>query len=192
MRFPSPCYGGSFRARRRRGKPTPGTVRLRAEHRGGAVWIHVEDDGGGIDPERVRAAAIRRGLVPPEVARRLSEAEARELIYLPGLSTAPGVTTASGRGVGLDVVRAGLARLHGEIAVASTPGLGTTFTLKLPLTVDLAVTDTMPAIKGATAQAQLKPATTETGQQVMVPSYIEPGERIRVDTRDGRFVERAK
>ena len=65
-------------------------------------------------------------------------------------------------------------------------------TLKLPLTVDLAVTDTMPAIKGATAQAQLKPATTETGQQVMVPSYIEPGERIRVDTRDGRFVERAK
>ena len=64
--------------------------------------------------------------------------------------------------------------------------------LKLPLTVDLAVTDTMPAIKGATAQAQLKPATTETGQQVMVPSYIEQGERIRVDTRDGRFVERAK
>jgi elongation factor P len=64
--------------------------------------------------------------------------------------------------------------------------------LKLPLTVDLAVTDTAPAIKGATAQAQLKPAQTETGQQVMVPSYVETGERIRVDTRDGRFVERAK
>ncbi len=64
--------------------------------------------------------------------------------------------------------------------------------LTLPLSVDLAVTDTAPAIKGSTAQAQLKPATTETGIQVMVPSYIEPGERIRVDTRDGRFVERAK
>lgn len=64
--------------------------------------------------------------------------------------------------------------------------------LNLPLTVDLAVTDTAPAIKGATAQAQLKPATTETGLEVMVPSYIETGERIRVDTRDGRFVERAK
>lgn len=64
--------------------------------------------------------------------------------------------------------------------------------LSLPLTVDLEVTDTTPAMKGATAQAQLKPATVETGIQVNVPSYVETGERIRVDTRDGRFVERAK
>ena len=64
--------------------------------------------------------------------------------------------------------------------------------LTLPLTVDLAVTETTPALKGATAQAQLKPATTETGIQVLVPSYIETGDRIRVDTRDGRFVERAR
>ena len=64
--------------------------------------------------------------------------------------------------------------------------------LTLPLTVDLSIEDTMPAIKGATAQAQLKPATVETGITVMVPAYIEAGERIRVDTRDGRFVERAK
>ncbi len=64
--------------------------------------------------------------------------------------------------------------------------------LNLPLTVDLTVEDTMPAIKGATAQAQLKPAKVETGITVMVPSYIETGEKIRVDTRDGRFVERAK
>jgi elongation factor P len=64
--------------------------------------------------------------------------------------------------------------------------------LVLPMTVDLTVTDTAPPIKGATAQAQLKPATVETGIQVLVPSYIEPGEKIRVDTRDGRFVERAK
>jgi elongation factor P len=64
--------------------------------------------------------------------------------------------------------------------------------LNLPQTVDLLVKDTAPAIKGATAQAQVKPATVETGIQVLVPSYIESGERIRVDTRDGRFVERAK
>jgi len=64
--------------------------------------------------------------------------------------------------------------------------------LNLPITVDLKVEETAPAIKGATAQAQLKPATVETGIQVLVPSYIESGERIRVDTRDGRFVERAK
>jgi elongation factor P len=64
--------------------------------------------------------------------------------------------------------------------------------LVLPLTVDLTVLDTAPAIKGATAQAQLKPGTMQTGLHVMLPSYIEPGDRIRVDTRDGRFVERAK
>jgi elongation factor P len=64
--------------------------------------------------------------------------------------------------------------------------------LELPLTVDLAVTDTAPALKGATAQAQLKPAVVETGLTVLVPSYIETGDRIRVDTRDGHFVERAR
>jgi elongation factor P len=69
---------------------------------------------------------------------------------------------------------------------------GRVIALNLPLTVDLTVADTAPAIKGATAQAQLKPATVDTGLQVMVPSYVEPGERIRVDTRDGRFVERAR
>jgi elongation factor P len=69
---------------------------------------------------------------------------------------------------------------------------GRIIALDLPMTVDMEVTETAPAIKGATAQAQLKPATVETGLQVMVPSYIETGERIRVDTRDGRFVERAK
>jgi elongation factor P len=69
---------------------------------------------------------------------------------------------------------------------------GRVIALELPMTVDLQVTDTAPAIKGATAQAQLKPATVETGLAVMVPSYVESGERIRVDTRDGHFVERAR
>lgn len=69
---------------------------------------------------------------------------------------------------------------------------GRVIALELPMTVDLAVTDTAPAMKGATAQAQLKPATVETGVQVLVPSYIETGEKIRVDTRDGRFVERVR
>jgi elongation factor P len=64
--------------------------------------------------------------------------------------------------------------------------------LSLPTTVDLLITETNPAIKGATAQAQLKPAKMETGITVLVPSYVESGEKIRVDTRDGRFVERAK
>lgn len=69
---------------------------------------------------------------------------------------------------------------------------GRVIALELPMTVDLTVTETAPAMKGATAQAQLKPATVETGVQVLVPSYIETGEKIRVDTRDGRFVERVR
>jgi elongation factor P len=69
---------------------------------------------------------------------------------------------------------------------------GRVIALDLPLTVDLSIVDTAPALKGATAQAQMKPAVVETGLTVMVPSYIETGERIRVDTRDGRFVERAR
>lgn len=79
-----------------------------------------------------------------------------------------------------------------NLELRATLHQGRVIALSLPLTVDLLVADTAPPIKGATAQAQLKPATTETGIQVMVPSYIESGERIRVDTRDGRFVERAK
>jgi elongation factor P len=69
---------------------------------------------------------------------------------------------------------------------------GRAIALELPMTVELDVTETTPSMKGATAQAQLKPATVETGRTVMVPSYVESGERIRIDTRDGRFVERAK
>jgi len=69
---------------------------------------------------------------------------------------------------------------------------GNVISIQLPLTVDMAVTETEPAIKGATAQAQLKPATTETGMVVQVPSYLTPEDRIRVDTRDGHFIERVK
>jgi len=79
-----------------------------------------------------------------------------------------------------------------NLEVRATLFLGRVIALVLPIAVDLEVTETAPAIKGATAQAQLKPAITQTGAQVMVPSYIETGEKIRVDTRDGRFIERAK
>lgn len=94
----------------------------------------------------------------------------------------------------LDIERVadGAGYLLENLELRTTLYQGRVIALSLPLTVDLAVSETAPAIKGATAQAQLKPATTETGLQVMVPSYIESGERIRVDTRDGRFVERAK
>ena len=94
----------------------------------------------------------------------------------------------------LDTQRVGDAAgyLTENLELRTTLYQGRVIALSLPLTVDLAVTDTAPAIKGATAQAQLKPAICETGLQVLVPPYLEAGERIRVDTRDGRFVERVK
>jgi chemosensory pili system protein ChpA (sensor histidine kinase/response regulator) len=121
--------------RRARGKPPQGSVRLAAYHRGGFVHINVEDDGQGIDVEALRAEAVRTGLLASEEAARLSDREALDLMFQPGFSTAPMVTTAAGRGVGLDVVRTNVGRLGGEVEVATEPGIGSRFTLKLPLTL---------------------------------------------------------
>jgi chemosensory pili system protein ChpA (sensor histidine kinase/response regulator) len=121
--------------RRALGKPPMGAVTLSAAHHGGSVLLEVADDGRGIDPGLVRRRAVARGFVPPETAAALSDREAIELIFLPGFSTATSVTTASGRGIGMDVVRTNVRRLNGEIDVTSTVGEGTRFTLRLPLTV---------------------------------------------------------
>jgi chemosensory pili system protein ChpA (sensor histidine kinase/response regulator) len=121
--------------RRALGKPPIGAVTLSAAHQGGAVVLEVADDGRGIDADLLRRRAVARGFVPAETASALTEREAIDLIFLPGFSTATSVTTASGRGVGMDVVRTNVRRLNGEIDVASTVGEGTRFTLRLPLTV---------------------------------------------------------
>jgi chemosensory pili system protein ChpA (sensor histidine kinase/response regulator) len=117
------------------GKPHLGKVSLRAYHRGNHIYIEVQDDGRGIDYGRVRHSAIERGLVSPETADRLTERDLREMLFHPGFSTAPVKTELAGRGVGLDVVRANLNTLNGEIDIQSVTGVGTTFTLKVPLTL---------------------------------------------------------
>jgi chemosensory pili system protein ChpA (sensor histidine kinase/response regulator) len=117
------------------GKPEIGKVSLRAYHRGNHIYIEVQDDGRGIDYARVRQSAIERGLVSAETAQRLTERDLREMLFHPGFSTAPVKTELAGRGVGLDVVRANLNTLNGEIDIQSTTGSGTTFTLKVPLTL---------------------------------------------------------
>jgi chemosensory pili system protein ChpA (sensor histidine kinase/response regulator) len=122
-------------ARRAADKSEVGTVSLRAYHRGNHIYIEVEDDGGGIDYERVKNAAIERGLVSHDTADRLTERDLREMLFHPGFSTAHSKTELAGRGVGLDVVRANLNALNGEVEIASTPGSGTKFTLKVPLTL---------------------------------------------------------
>ena len=117
------------------GKPARGTVSLDAYHKGDQVVIEVVDDGCGIDREKVIRAAIRRGLLKEEDRARLNEEEAHHLLFTPGFSTAEEVTEISGRGVGLDVVKAALDNLKGTIEIESTLGKGTTFRLMVPLTL---------------------------------------------------------
>ncbi|MBI5255562.1 MAG: chemotaxis protein CheA [Burkholderiales bacterium] len=116
-----------------RGKPAQGTVRLNAFHDSGSIVIEVSDDGGGLPRERILAKAIERGLVEPE--QRLTDAEVLELIFEPGFSTAEQVTNLSGRGVGMDVVKRNIGALRGTVSLRSEPGLGTTVTVRLPLTL---------------------------------------------------------
>jgi len=118
-----------------RGKPAQATVRLEASHRGNEVVIVIADDGGGIDVERIRERVVARGLVTAERAATLSSRELVEFIWQPGFSTAAAVSTISGRGVGMDIVRTKIEGLSGAIEVDSTPGVGTTFTVRLPLTL---------------------------------------------------------
>jgi chemosensory pili system protein ChpA (sensor histidine kinase/response regulator) len=117
------------------GKNSLGNIAVRAGNRGNYIFVEVEDDGGGIDYEKVRETAVQNGLVYQEKAQELSEEELLELLFQPGFSTAPRKTELAGRGVGLDVVRSNLAQLNGEIEVHSVPGQGTKFTLKVPLTL---------------------------------------------------------
>jgi len=117
------------------GKPDNGTVYVRAYHRGNQIYIEVEDDGRGLDYAKIRAMAVELGFATAARAEKLSERDLQNLLFQPGFSTAPRKTELAGRGVGLDVVRANLTALNGEIEVETQKGLGTRFTLKVPLTL---------------------------------------------------------
>jgi len=117
------------------GKSAEGCVTLKAFHQGGSVVIEVSDDGGGISTDRVLAKAIERGLITSDQAAEMSEREALQLIFLPGFSTAAAVTTVSGRGVGMDVVRANIEKVGGSVELESKVGIGTTLRLRVPLTL---------------------------------------------------------
>ncbi len=119
----------------RTGKRPQGTLRLGAYHQGNQVVIEVSDDGAGINSEKVLQRALSQGLLSQEQAARLSESETLDLILQPGFSTAEEVTELSGRGVGLDVVQSVLGRLKGTIQIETVRGRGTTFRLRLPLTL---------------------------------------------------------
>jgi two-component system chemotaxis sensor kinase CheA len=120
-------------ARKAAGKPGHGTVHLSAAHSGANVLISIADDGAGLDAERIRAKAVERGLITADA--ELSEEGLFALIFAPGFSTARSITSVSGRGVGMDVVKRSIDALRGTVEISSRKGEGTTITLKLPLTL---------------------------------------------------------
>lgn len=122
-------------ARIEAGKPPEGMITLSAQHRGNHVYIKVRDDGGGINDEKIRRKVIERGLLGADAAGAMTRQEAIDFIWHPGFSTADTLTSISGRGVGMDIVRSRIAQLGGSVEVISDVGIGTTFTLKLPLTL---------------------------------------------------------
>ncbi len=121
--------------RTRAGKSPHGTLRLNAYHQGNQVVIEISDDGRGVGVEKVRQRALAQRLLKPDEAARLTEAETLELILRPGFSTAEEITELSGRGIGLDIVQTVLARIKGTVQIDTAAGRGTTFRLRLPLTL---------------------------------------------------------
>jgi len=117
------------------GKPEEGTVWLKAYNEGNMIVIEIKDDGHGMDPEKIKQKAIEKGIITPGEAENMSEKEAFMLIFKPGFSTAAKVTNVSGRGVGMDVVKTNIEKLNGIIEVDSVKGKGSTFKLKIPLTL---------------------------------------------------------
>jgi len=124
-------------ARVAQGKPREGNITIRAFYQGNQTVIHIADDGGGINPEVVKAKAVKRGLITPAEAKDISEVEVYDLLFLPGFSTRDQADDFSGRGVGMDVVRTALTEIRGAITTESTLGQGTSFTIRLPLTLSI-------------------------------------------------------
>jgi two-component system chemotaxis sensor kinase CheA len=122
-------------AREKTGKVSKGTLILDAQHEGNHIVVNIIDDGAGIDPDVLKRKALEKGLISVEQMQTMSDRDAFSLIFMPGFSTAEKVTSVSGRGVGMDVVRTNIQKLKGIIEVDSKIGAGTTFTIKLPLTL---------------------------------------------------------
>lgn len=117
------------------GKPAQGTIKLNAFHQGNQIVIECSDDGNGIDRFKLVSKAVERGVLSHEEAEHLSDADALHLVFHPGLSTAEQITEISGRGMGMDIVKSVIERLKGSVIIDSKPGQGTTFLLKVPLTL---------------------------------------------------------
>jgi two-component system chemotaxis sensor kinase CheA len=121
--------------RKAAGKPERGTIRLNAYHEGGTITIEIADDGKGLNFAAIRTKAVERGIAAEAEVERMSDAQVAKFIFHPGFSTAQAVTSVSGRGVGMDVVKTNIELIGGTVDIRSEPGRGTTFTIKIPLTL---------------------------------------------------------
>lgn len=157
--------------RRAVGKAVEGVVALRAHHEGGQVTVEVTDDGGGIDPHRIRDKAVSRGLISEDLGARMSDDECLDLIFEPGLSTSVEVTNVSGRGVGMDVVRTNIQRIGGDVAVQSSQGRGTKFVITIPLS--LAIIPVLLVESGGDRYAVPQTSVLEVLRIVSVDKEIE-------------------
>jgi chemosensory pili system protein ChpA (sensor histidine kinase/response regulator) len=163
------------------GKSDHGNVAVRAYHRGNHIYIEVEDDGRGIDYEKVRHTATDLGLLSAEQAAQTPDHDLLELLFHPGFSTAPRKTELAGRGVGLDVVRANLSTLNGEIEIDTQKGVGTRFTLKVPLT--LIISQALFVRCGA-AQFAFPLSFVEEIRRLRESDIEEVGEKLLTKVRD--------
>lgn len=155
-----------------KGKPAEGCLFLRAFHEGGQVIIEVKDDGGGIDPERIKRKALEKNVITSDQASRMNERELVQLIFAPGFSTAAKVTNVSGRGVGMDVVKTNIEKIGGSVDIQSKLGEGTSLKVKIPLTLAIIPALIVTCGKGRYAIPQV--------------SLLE---MVRLDEKDGRGVE---
>ena len=155
------------------GKREAGTVTLTARHEQGRIVVIVEDDGRGIDPEKLRNKALQKGLISAEEAAALTAEQSINLMFLAGLSTAEVATELSGRGVGLDIVKTNIQRVNGSIQVESHIGIGTKFQITLPLTLAI-----IPSL------------LVKVGQSVFAVPMVMITEMVRLENSDVHFVNR--
>ncbi len=135
--------------RERAGKSRKGFIEINALADKGFLYLRIQDDGAGIHPEKIKAVAVKKGVITIERAREMTDKEAVQLIFAPGFSSAEKVTEVSGRGVGMDVVLTNLQKVNGSIDVDSEPGQGTTITIKVPMTVTLTVISALIIVEGS-------------------------------------------
>lgn len=153
------------RERQIHAKPEEGAIRLKAYHETGFVIIEVHDDGAGLNLARIKAKGLQKGLLSAEQATQMDDNDLLQLIFTPGFSTAEKITDVSGRGVGMDVVKSNIERIGGAVNIASRPGIGTTLTIRIPLTLAI-----IPAL-----------IVTGRGSQYAIPQ-VNLQELLRVDT----------